>query len=149
MFKRQVLQMWWQADLSEFKASLGYKVSSRTARSIILKNPVLKKKNRHVLLLTKPSPSPGPLNLIFLLPVQLGHDPIRDPASPDRLLSAVTSPVGNHGLLWSSTSYHLTFSRDSKENLYVCEFIAYVSGISFTIANEEYAMTFLSLILYT
>ena len=33
-----------QADLSEFKASLVYKVSSRTARTVTQRNPVSKNK---------------------------------------------------------------------------------------------------------
>lgn len=142
--------MWWHTSLipTMGRQRQVISVSSRLAWAIkwVPRQPELLywkipsgKKNRQLLLFTKPSPSPSHLNLIFLLPIQLGHDPIGDPASPDRLLSAVTSSVGNHKLLWSSTSYHLTFSRDSKENLDVCEFIAYVFGISFTIANEEYA----------
>ena len=37
-----------QVDLSEFEASLVYKVSSRTARAATQRNPVLKNKQKNV-----------------------------------------------------------------------------------------------------
>lgn len=35
-----------QEDLFEFKASLGYKVSSKTTKTVIQRNPILKKQKK-------------------------------------------------------------------------------------------------------
>ena len=42
-----------QVDLCEFKASLVYKESSRTARAVTERNPVLKNKNKTDIILTQ------------------------------------------------------------------------------------------------